>query len=132
MGSKGNGNKNRIEWIDAARGLAVLLVIWGHIDNGSILTKSFYCFHIPLLFWISGFLFSSKNNTSMKFLCQKIRTIAIPCIVNSTLVVLIGIVLFHNDMYYNLIPQIVLQIRSWPIWYMACLFILNIMGYAVI
>ena len=123
---------NRIEWLDATRGLAVLLVIWGHIDNGAVFTKSFYCFHIPLLFWISGFLLSVDRKPVTKFIHYKIKNIAIPCMMYSIIIVLFGIFIMNNNMYYELIPQILLQIRSWPLWYMACLFILNIMGYVVI
>lgn len=123
---------NRIEWLDATRGLAVLLVIWGHIDNGAVFTKSFYCFHIPLLFWISGFLLSVDRKPVTKFIHYKIKNIAIPCMMYSIIIVLVGIFIMNNNMYYELIPQILLQIRSWPLWYMACLFILNIMGYVVI
>ena len=122
----------RIDWIDSARGIAVLLVIWGHIDGGSIFTRAFYCFHVPLLFWISGFLFNAEPHKFDLFLIKKIKTIALPCMLYSTIVIILGIFIFRDVRYVQLIPQIIMQIKSWPLWYMACLFLLNIIGYFVL
>lgn len=62
---------NRIEWIDACKGFAIILVILGHIADGYLGAKTFpankgvlqaiyncmYAFHMPLFFFLSGFLF---------------------------------------------------------------------------
>lgn len=45
---------------------------------------------------------------------------------------MIGIVIIKDKRYLQLIPQIFLQIRSWPLWYMACLFLLNIYMYCML
>src|SRR5262249_32909710 len=60
---------DRIGWIDAAKGLAVSLVVFGHVlgsaiarnwissDGGGLLCYNFiYTFHMPLFFIISGAL----------------------------------------------------------------------------
>lgn len=54
----------RIKWIDQTRGLAIFLVILGHIiggldfgvggGTGNVLWKIIYSFHMPLIFSISG------------------------------------------------------------------------------
>lgn len=48
--------KNRIEWIDTAKGIGIILVLLGHADFEPF-SKIIYMFHIPLFFFISGFLF---------------------------------------------------------------------------
>lgn len=51
--------KNRILWIDCLKGIAILLVVIGHNANETI-SRFFFCFHMPLFFILSGFLFSPK------------------------------------------------------------------------
>lgn len=66
-----NVNKGRIQWIDALKGFAILLVVFAHVaeryykfDLVPTATHMFktiynvvYSFHMPLFFIISGFLF---------------------------------------------------------------------------
>lgn len=44
-------------WIDILKGIAIILVVWGHNcpDHSFV-----YTFHMPLFFILSGFLFSTK------------------------------------------------------------------------
>jgi len=59
--------KNRLDHLDIARGIAIILVVWGHADrrmdyqfykeNLEFLDQIIYSFHIALLFIISGALF---------------------------------------------------------------------------
>ena len=66
--------KERIEWIDWLKGIALVLVIIGHTFRTSMYSenmiygyiKSFiYAFHMPLFISISGFLFQSNRNNYM-------------------------------------------------------------------
>ena len=51
--------KKRIGYIDMAKGLAIILVIIGHISFTPSMGKTIlYLFHIPLFFFLSGFTFS--------------------------------------------------------------------------
>ena len=62
-------SSNRVEWIDFAKGLAIILVVYGHsfrglhaasyIESVSFLSSVdyiIYCFHMPLFFFLSGIL----------------------------------------------------------------------------
>jgi polysaccharide biosynthesis protein PslL len=56
----------RIEYIDIARGIGILLVVLGHNDFGYIspfVYKAIYSFHMPLFFFLSGYFL----NTSIPF-----------------------------------------------------------------
>ena len=76
---------NRIEWIDALKGFAILVVVIGHCVADSLHSNTFpiyqdymqmfydfiYSFHMPFFFTISGFVFylGNKNiNTKNKLL----------------------------------------------------------------
>lgn len=76
----------RIDWIDNLRGLAIILVIIGHVHvvYPSWLKTEIYSFHMPLFFFLSGMVFSiSKYNSFFEFLRKKIRTIVVPLILFS-------------------------------------------------
>lgn len=57
---------NRLNWIDWAKTIAILFVVFGHIPekNGSFWISYTYLFHMPLFFFISGFL------TKKEFFCS--------------------------------------------------------------
>jgi fucose 4-O-acetylase-like acetyltransferase len=57
----------RIEYLDIARGIGILLVVLGHNDLGTLsplLHKTIYSFHVPLFFFLSGYFI----NISLSFL----------------------------------------------------------------
>ena len=50
--------KRRIDFLDASKGIGILLVILGHIlTDKNILLKFIYAFHMPLFFIIAGYVF---------------------------------------------------------------------------
>ncbi len=56
----------RIEYLDIARGIGILLVVLGHNDFGAISTffyQVIYSFHVPLFFFLSGYFI----HTSLSF-----------------------------------------------------------------
>lgn len=44
----------RIHWIDVSRGIAMVLVVLGHIGMKNSFTQWIYSFHMPLFFMITG------------------------------------------------------------------------------
>ncbi len=51
-------DKTRIEWVDFARGIVMLLVIWGHLDTNHIAFFTWTnAIKLPGLFVISGYFF---------------------------------------------------------------------------
>ena len=49
-----------IRWIDNLKGFGILLVVIGHTVPREGLGQWIYAFHMPLFFFISGFLLSKK------------------------------------------------------------------------
>src|SRR5574339_455986 len=52
----------RIEYLDIARGIGILLVVLGHNDFGALspfFHKVIYSFHIPLFFFLSGYFINA-------------------------------------------------------------------------
>ena len=107
MGLAVPGTTKRIEWLDAARGIAMLLVILGHAirpemrDDSTacyILFRVIYLFHMNLFFFLSGYAYSlsrKKNERiSIKdFAVKKIKSLLIPWFAYSMLIYLVFYVL---------------------------------------
>ncbi|MGD1874962.1 MAG: acyltransferase family protein [Mastigocoleus sp.] len=101
--------KNRLEWVDYAKGIGIFLVVIGHVIRGlvnsSIVEESYliefvdewlYAFHMPLFFFISGlFVVRSLSKPLHLFLLDKFCVIAYPYFVWSILQSLLQ--LFASD-----------------------------------
>jgi fucose 4-O-acetylase-like acetyltransferase len=84
--------KERLDWIDYAKGIGIFLVVLGHALRGlvssSIIQSSplvtfidqwMYGFHMPLFFFISGlFIERSLSKPFTKFIGNKLSTIVYP------------------------------------------------------
>jgi fucose 4-O-acetylase-like acetyltransferase len=76
--SNTNGS-HRIGWLDTLRAVAIILVLVGHKTNSTIIEKVIYSFHVPLFFWISGFVFDESRYKSIaSLLVKKVRGLVVP------------------------------------------------------
>lgn len=66
---------NRIEYLDVAKGIGILLVVWAHAKG--IFSSYIYQFHMPFFFLISGFLYK-PDTPLMKYICRKAKSLYIP------------------------------------------------------
>lgn len=67
-------SEERIQWIDIAKGIGIILVIIGHVSVNQNINNFIYSFHMPLFFIISGFLYKPKKD----FEKHKAKSILIP------------------------------------------------------
>jgi fucose 4-O-acetylase-like acetyltransferase len=133
------GSNNRIHWIDMAKGYGIILVILGHIPlAGKLweLNSIIYSFHIPLFFFLSGYVFTIKENKYLDFQKHKIKTIIKPyfglglILISYTFVSMYFVLKITNKSeYINIITSFVLQKRMWTLWFLTCLFLINISYY---
>jgi fucose 4-O-acetylase-like acetyltransferase len=78
----------RIEYIDIAKGIGILLVVMGHNDFGLVspfFYKFIYSFHMPLFFFVSGMLFKSEI-PFFTMLRRRYQTVLKPYIVITLLI----------------------------------------------
>jgi fucose 4-O-acetylase-like acetyltransferase len=82
---------HRLDWIDAARGVGILLVVYGHAIRGVEAANMYhaptlvvqdaviYAFHMPLFFFVSG-LFAGRRpgDTTTAFLKSRLITLVWP------------------------------------------------------
>ncbi|MEH7127363.1 acyltransferase family protein, partial [Neobacillus drentensis] len=69
------GNKSRLEYLDIAKGILIILVVLGHssFSNRFVI----YWFHMPAFFIISGLLYRNKYSVN---LINNIKSLFIPYI----------------------------------------------------
>lgn len=49
--------KERLHWLDYSKTIGMYLVVLGHVKDNTLLLKGIiYSFHMPLFFFLSGFL----------------------------------------------------------------------------
>ncbi|MBR0412369.1 MAG: acyltransferase family protein [Eubacterium sp.] len=130
--------KNRIDWIDLARGVGVLLVIFGHTKIPYFAAYLSYAFHIPLFFMISGICFKVNDVSFFDFLVKKIKTIIIPYIFCS-FIILINLTLndtlangFSSAVLIDNCKKLIVQRHYQTVWFLACLFICEILAYFIL
>ena len=94
--------KQRIEYFDAAKGIAIIAVIVGHmglIARGMTLTERFiFSFHMPLFFLLSGFTYKVAQDwkTFKNHLKKGVRHLIIPCIIVSCIGIIVQWGMGHN------------------------------------
>lgn len=97
--------KNRIEWIDCAKGFAIILVVYGHAltyfsPNFDNVVHVIYSFHMPLFFVLTGYVSAySYNSVNFNaFSKKKINALMKPYL-------LYGVVLFAFKFFRNFLSD---------------------------
>lgn len=126
-------NKQREEWIDFAKGIAILLVVIGHVNSGlresgvfsnykgflNYIDFTIYSFHMPLFFAISGYLYSKTTRINSIYeykhdTFKKIISLGIPYLVFSLLYCSIKL-LFSKYVNKSIDMNVIMKIPFKPI-----------------
>lgn len=70
-----NTEKGRIDYLDLAKGIGILLVVWAHAKGP--FSNYMYQMHMPFFFIISGLLYSS-NKPIRQYIKSKVTSLYIP------------------------------------------------------
>ena len=139
-------SKNRMQFIDTAKGIGMLLVVYAHINYQSEILTTIYAFHMPLFFIISGILFNRQNFYDFKhFIKKKVQTLICPYILFYLLsiiytlamdVIAVGVNNLSYDKYLSYLVQMFLAQGSSksvnaPLWFVPCLLMVEILYYFI-
>jgi fucose 4-O-acetylase-like acetyltransferase len=140
--------QGRLEYMDLLKGIAILLVVFGHLIQANTLESSrhpifsyIYSFHIPLFMFLSGYVgFKSYNFTSIKEaiyrLSNKFRSLLIPYFIWPMIVYNFFLVTEYKFSLCNQIIDLVTKWNSlWFLWYLFilyCIYSINLLIYNII
>lgn len=68
---------NRLESIDALKGIGILFMVLGHMHFSTMFDHYVYAFHMPLFFLISGYLYR-KPDSMKKTIFRKTKRLLVP------------------------------------------------------
>lgn len=113
--------ENRKEYIDIARGIAIILMAIGHLGLKNSLTQIIYSFHMPLFFVLSGMTIKHESDLR-RYLNKRIKRLVVPY--------LLFALIFSNPEFtawiyvlYGSRNSISLAGSSTPLWFLPCLFV---------
>lgn len=134
---------NRINWIDWAKYIGIYLVVLGHFQpaiSGSYTTsiqyEIIYAFHLPLFFFLSGYLQKTESNFK-ELILKNFRTLIIPYILLNICVyiLLIPYYLICDTSLTKPIIAFFLGSGNAPAgacWFLVCLFFVKILFFILI
>lgn len=117
-----------------ARGYGIILVIIGHFPSG-VVGKAIYTFHMPLFFFLSGYLFDAFGKTFGKTVLHKIKTMLVPYTCLGIIMVIFNWIWMMDWRYERLEAlfwRLLEQKRFWTLWFLACLFLTEIIFYLMV
>ena len=127
---------NRQKWIDEARGIALLLVVIGHMGIPYV-GQFFTTVHLPLFFFLSGLTFSAKRDFGT-FLKGKAKRLMIPYVCLGIPLLLFSFATHAIQgaadpaVYWDLFLKFLIQQRMYTIWFLPCLVIASILLYGIV
>lgn len=127
MGAIGKG---RLEYVDAAKGLAIIGVYFGHhLVLPNCMTDCFWGFHMPLFFIITGMYSHSLTEQKIqKVFSSGLRNLVLPYFVTEFVLTICLLVMLHQSVV--LLQPIAftkslfqhLFVDNHPIWFLLSLF----------
>ncbi len=108
-------------WVDYAKGIGIILVVYGHVAHGifsaglnmdksmfMLVESVIYSFHMPLFFFLSGlfFLASMERRGAVSLLRSKVDTILYPYVIWSLLQGMTEVALSHYVNGHTTVGQV--------------------------
>lgn len=132
----------RIEWIDTAKGILIILVVLGHCRTNRIVDMVINSFHMVAFFSLSGITFNA-NRPFGEFLRKKSKSLIVPYLVFSAYFLLYQYAktFVFPGARFNIVSgliSIVIPISGrnstsvYGLWYFPCLFLAEVAYYAVL
>ena len=133
--------KKRYDFIDMAKGVGMLFIMIGHLGITRIealypLQAWIYSFHIPLFFFLSGFLFRSDVGVK-QFVGSKLKSIVIPYFCTGIIIIIYKFYAAAcvNQLSWSYVLEefklLVIQRHTWTIWFLAALLVVNLIAYGL-
>ena len=127
--------KNRIAWIDAAKGIGIFLVVLGHaLPESHVAATIIWTFHMPLFFFLSGLTGRPWAPGTSTTIANGLKNLAVPYLFFSLIAILLflslkgdvtSIVSWRNlagQMVYGVSGNERKMLYDVALWFFTCLF----------
>lgn len=84
----GSSSVSRLEFVDVAKGIAMICIVLGHLGS-TLINRVVFTFHVPVFFLISGY-FISNSGTVSAFIVKKMRTLIVPYCLTCVVIIVLG------------------------------------------
>lgn len=134
----------RVKYIDLAKALGMLTIVWAHIMLTGVTFEAAYAFHIPLFFFLSGITFKRHKYTTWgSFLKSRFLSLMLPYAIFSVATWLLWIaynLILQNpvdNFFYPLLQTVLAQgsdgflEHNPPLWFVPCLMIVEILYFFI-
>lgn len=130
---------NRIEFIDVAKFIGILFVVWAHaVSRNPKFIMLAYTFHLPLFFALNGYTLKIRENENFgQYLYRKLKSYVIPILCLGSILIVTEQILTHSfrfDLNYFIDRFFYLteQKRAFPLWFVGALLCSDLLFYFVV
>lgn len=130
---KMNNKEQRIEYIDFCRFIGIFLMVLCHAGMHNEATTVIYAFHMPLFFFLSGYLYDRNKTISFfPYIKKKAYSILVPYIL-CALILCFGSrgLLDWGYLLYSSRDSIAEANSFTPLWFLPCFFISTIVFHVI-
>jgi len=108
--------------IDAMKGVAIILVLFGHVTTPGFADRLLYSFHMPLFFFLSGYVAfaSAQKYKTGELLFRRVKSLLVPFIFMSFVFDLVYEVVIHGASLSAYLSNIA---KGGPYWFLWALFL---------
>lgn len=122
--------KKRIEWVDVAKGISIILVVLGHtrLSDVPYLGDWLGAFRMPFFFFVSGLLFNPEKNTDFRpFIKKKYKGLIRPFIIFSIMVMIGYALVSEQEISHRLSRFPKAGWEGYALWFIPVLLLTNIL-----
>ena len=135
-----NVNK-RFAYVDIAQILGMFFIVYGHTLRGGEVTTWIYTFHVPLFFFLSGVTFHGEALDIKIFLKKKVVALLVPFFVwalisTGIFAVMSSFISMQTTLQSSQANPLISMLMGYcdansPLWFLPCLFIVEILMWIV-
>lgn len=115
---------NRLEWLDIAKGITILLMVIGHSNIPERLHYLIWVFHMPLFFIASGYSTNWHKYNLATFIKNKNKTLLVPFAIYS----IINIIIQTHHGFISLHDVLSKGWQGYALWFIPVLYLATIIA----
>lgn len=124
--------KERISWIDTAKGICMVFVMISHAYPPTSWIRLFTPFFLPCFFFLSGYTFKSGDGIVL-FLIRKVKSLVVPMIMFSLVNGFVGVIFKGKTFTDRLLGIVIQQAGGYEsLWFFPCLFVCEILFFVIV